>query len=337
MSGVAHKKVDEAEDGMRLDRWFRLHFPDLRHGQLQKLLRTGQVRVDGGRVKSNTRMEMGQEVRVPPGANVEPGGEGSVQPPRQQAARHGLSDEDREFVQGLVIHKDDDVIAINKPSGLPVQGGTRSERHLDLLLDGLKFKHPERPRLVHRLDKDTSGVLLLARSRQAAAKLGQSLKHRDAKKLYWALAIGVPRPSAGRIDLALVKRGRAGQERVRGAKADEEGGQRAVTYYRVLDQAGNRLAWLGLMPITGRTHQIRAHCAAIGHPIAGDGKYGGFDAHPGGEIARRLHLHARAIKIPHPSGGWLEVDAPMPEHMVASWKILGFEADRSVDLAEWDV
>ncbi len=337
MSGVVHMEVGTDEEGMRLDRWFRNHFPGLRHIQLQKLLRTGQVRIDGGRVKANLRLQAGMSIRVPPGVGFEPD--------KSEAQRSGvewqtdltITHDDRDFVQGLVIYKDADVIAVNKPSGLPVQGGTRSNRHLDGLLDGLKFRCPERPRLVHRLDKDTSGVLLLARSRRVAQILGHSLKYREAKKLYWALVIGAPRPESGKIDLALLKRGRPGQERVRGSERDEEDALRAVTYYRVIENAGQGLTWLGLMPITGRTHQLRVHCAAIKHPIVGDGKYAGSAAQPGGDLPRRLHLHARAIRIPHPSGGWLELVAPLPEHMLASWTLLGFDSNAPTNFEDWEV
>lgn len=342
MSGVEQRTVKTGEDGLRIDRWFKQHFPDLTHGQLQKLLRSGQVRVDGGRVKSNARVASGQVVRVPPGARAKPNEQGGGQRRSDDMgsrsagagprAPRPLTDEDVRFVQQLVLHRDADVIAVAKPAGLAVQGGSGTERHLDGLLDGLAFDADERPRLVHRLDKDTSGVLLLARSRQAAAKLGRSLKHREARKLYWALVNGVPRPANGRIDVPLVKRGRAGDERVRTADEDDEAGQRAVTDFEMVDTAGSRLAWLALEPRTGRTHQLRAHMAAFGHPIVGDGKYGGSEAHPGGEVPRRLHLHARAIRIPHPNGrGVLEVKAPLVEPMRATWKLFGFDANMAPD------
>jgi 23S rRNA pseudouridine955/2504/2580 synthase len=318
MSGVEKKRVSRGEDGMRLDRWFAAHYPALTYGKLQKLLRTGQVRVDGGRAKANTRLADGQEVRIPPLPQAEPL---AREPSRQRPP----SAEDARFVQSLVIHRDADIIALNKPPGLAVQGGSATTEHLDRLLDALKFDAPERPRLVHRLDKDTSGVLLLARSREAAAKLGRCLKHRTARKLYWALVIGVPKIADGEIKLPLAKRGRQGDERVRPADSEEAEARMAITRFAVLERAGTRLCWLAMMPVTGRTHQLRAHAAAIGHPVVGDGKYGGAEAHPGGEIARRLHLHARRIVIPHPRGGVFDISAPLPHHMRRAWRLLGLD------------
>jgi len=317
MSGVEKKRVAPGEDGMRLDRWFAAHYPGLSHVRLQKLLRTGQVRVDGGRAKANMRIEGGQEIRVPP--LPEPAAETAA------PSEKPLTERDIEFVRGLVIHKDDDIIALNKPAGLAVQGGSGTTEHLDRLLDGLTFDETERPRLVHRLDKDTSGVMLLARSRDAAAKLGRALKHRGARKLYWALVIGVPKPGQGEINLSLIKRGGRGDERVHPAEPDDPEAKRAVTRYAILERAGRSLSWLAMTPITGRTHQLRAHAAAIGHPIVGDGKYGGAEAHPGGEIPRKLHLHARRLTIPHPRGGIFDISAPLPEHMRKTWKLFGFD------------
>ncbi len=323
MGGVERKRVAPGEEGMRLDRWFAAHYPGVPHGRLQKLLRTGQVRVDGGRAKANTRIERGQEIRVPPLA--EPAAETATPPEKPPSAR------DIAFVRSLVIHKDDDILALNKPPGLAVQGGSGTVEHLDRLLDGLAFEKPERPRLVHRLDKDTSGVMLLARSRDAAAKLGRALKHRNARKLYWALAIGVPRPAQGEINLPLIKGGAHGEERVHPADQDDAAAKQALTRYAVLEAAGRVLSWLAMTPITGRTHQLRAHAAAIGHPIVGDGKYGGAEAHPGGEIPRKLHLHARRLTIPHPRGGVFDVSAPLPEHMLRTWDMLGFDPEDNRD------
>lgn len=319
MSGVEKKRVAPGEDGMRLDRWFAAHYPALGHVRLQKLLRKGQVRVDGGRVKANTRLADGQEVRIPPLPADE------AAPARKQLHARPLSADDARFVQSLVIHRDADLIALNKPPGLAVQGGSATSEHLDRLLDALKFDAPERPRLVHRLDKDTSGVLLLARSREAASRLGRCLKHRGARKLYWALVTGVPKTAAGEIKLALVKRGGRGDERVHPADSGDPDAKPAITRYAVLERAGTRLAWLAMIPVTGRTHQLRAHAAAIGHPIVGDGKYGGADAHPAGEIARKLHLHARRIVIPHPRGGMFDISAPLPQHMEKAWRLFGFD------------
>ncbi len=323
MGSVEKKRVEPGEDGMRLDRWFATHYPGLTYGRLQKLLRTGQVRVDGSRAKANTRIEQGQEIRVPP--LPAQGGEASV------PAEKPLSDRDVAFVRGLVIHKDDDILALNKPPGLAVQGGSGTSEHLDRLLEGLTFEKTERPRLVHRLDKDTSGVMLLARSRDAAAKLGRALKHGSARKLYWALVIGVPRPSQGQINLPLVKSGGRGDERVHPAEHDNAEAKQAITRYVVLERAGRQLSWLAMTPITGRTHQLRAHAAAIRHPIVGDGKYAGAEAHPGGEIPRQLHLHARRLTIPHPRGGVFDITAPLPQHMRKTWALFGFDPEDDRD------
>jgi 23S rRNA pseudouridine955/2504/2580 synthase len=323
MSGVEKKRVAPGEDGMRLDRWFAAHYPGVPHARLQKLLRTGQVRVDGSRAKANTRIEHGQEIRVPPLPQP------AAETPRP--SEKPLTERDIAFVRSLVIHKDDDIIALNKPPDLAVQGGSGTTEHLDRLLDGLTFEKTERPRLVHRLDKDTSGVLLLARSRDAAAKLGRALKNRSARKLYWALVIGVPRPVQGEINLPLIKGGGHGEERVHPAAPDDPEARKAITRYAILERAGRRISWLAMMPITGRTHQLRAHAAAIGHPIVGDGKYGGAEAHPGGEIPRMLHLHARRLTIPHPRGGAFDIAAPLPEHMRKTWKLFGFDPEDDRD------
>lgn len=323
MSGVQQRPVVAADDGMRLDRWFKQYFPTLGFGQLQKLVRTGQVRVDGGRVKTSTRLEEGQSVRVPP--LPEKSGDGPGLKSRRSIE---TTSAERAALRDLVLYQDDEVIALNKPAGLAVQGGAKTERHLDGMLDALKLGAPEAPRLVHRLDKDTSGVLVLARTRAVAAILSKTLQKREAEKLYWALVIGTPRPSDGIIDAPLIKKGMDGREKVHVAGAEDQG-QNAQTIYDTLDHAGGRMAWLALQPVTGRTHQIRAHTAALGHPIVGDGKYGGADAHPGSPIARKLHLHARALRVPHPRRGVLEVQAPLPEHMTDTMTFLGFDPEQT--------
>jgi 23S rRNA pseudouridine955/2504/2580 synthase len=324
MSQVITKTVADGETDLRLDRWFKRHYPWLGHGRLEKLLRTGQIRVDGGRAKASTRLEPGQTIRIPP----------LGEPPKDEAGKPRAakpvkaSPERVAELQAAVLHKDDSVLVINKPPGLATQGGTGQSEHLDGLLDYLRFGAAERPRLVHRLDKDTSGVLLLARSASAAAKLAQALRARDAHKLYWALVVGVPQQRQGKIVLALSKLpGAAGERMV----ADEEDGKNAVTLYRTIDTAGRRAAWLAMAPLTGRTHQLRVHCAAIGTPIVGDGKYGGQEAYLTGGVSRKLHLHARGIRLPHPDGGNLEVRAPLPAHMAATWDFLGLEIEKSAD------
>lgn len=326
MTGTLETVTVSAEEGaLRLDRWFRRHYPALAHGRLEKLLRTGQVRVDGRRAKAGDRLSPGQAIRVPP-LDAEP----LTQPPEPRA----IAPADAAMLRDAVLHRDDAVIVLDKPAGLAVQGGSGTERHLDGLLDALRFDYPERPRLVHRLDRDTSGVLVLARSAATAAALARAFRDKRARKTYWAVAVGVPAPPQGRISLALAKLPTRGSERVR---PDDAEGKRAVTYYRVIDRAGERASWLGLLPVTGRTHQLRAHCAAIGAPILGDGKYGGAAAHLAGVPgARRLHLHARALMIPHPRGGMLRVTAPLPAHMKRTWDFFGFAADAADPFAELD-
>lgn len=319
MSGVQTLTVAPEEAELRLDRWFKRHFPGLGHGRLEKLLRTGQIRLDGRRVGAGDRLAAGQSVRVPP---LPP------ETPRPRGETPSLRPSDESFLRRLVLHRDEDVIVINKPPGLAVQGGTGTVRHLDGLLDGLRFGAKERPRLVHRLDKDTSGVLVLARSAAAAAKLAAAFRGKRLRKIYWAVVIGAPKPRQGKIDQSLAKLpGRLGERMA----PDEEHGDRAVTFYRTVAHAGERFAWLALEPVTGRTHQLRVHCAFLGTPILGDGKYGGAEAHPAGlPHPRKLQLHARAIALPHPRGGELIAVAPLPPHMRDTWKFLGFaEADET--------
>ncbi|MFN4089189.1 MAG: RluA family pseudouridine synthase [Alphaproteobacteria bacterium] len=317
MTGVQHLTVATDEADLRLDRWFRRRFPDLSHVRLEKLLRTGQVRIDGRRAKAGERLQAGQAVRVPPF--------GAEPPPRPTVARaHAVSAAEAEELRGRILHMDADVIAIDKPAGLAVQGGTGTDRHLDGMLDVLQFDATERPRLVHRLDRDTSGVMLLARSARAADRLGRAFRGRDARKVYWAITVGVPNPRQGRIDLPLAKTGGRGYEKM---SPDPEEGRSAITLFTVLETAGKRLAWVALWPRTGRTHQLRAHMAAIGTPILGDGKYAGAEAHLHGiDLARTVHLHARSIALPHPSGsGSLFVEAPLPPHLAETFGAFGFE------------
>jgi 23S rRNA pseudouridine955/2504/2580 synthase len=316
---VQRRAVSNDEAGVRLDRWFQRHFPDLSHGALQKLLRTGQVRIDGKRAEGKDRVEPGQTIRLPPGV--------TASPPARPREIPTVSDRDANEVRRMVIHRDDHVIVLNKPPGLAVQGGTGTERHVDGMLDALRFGFEERPRLVHRLDKDTSGLLLIARTGQAAKRLGESFRDRETEKLYWAVVVGVPPKARGTIDLPLAKRpGSAGTRDRELMQVDRDEGQKALTHFQVLDRAGKRAALLALWPRTGRTHQLRVHCAAIGCPILGDGKYGGEEALLAPVTdARRLHLHARRLTLPHPSGkGELKVEAEPPPHFRRTVEAFGF-------------
>ncbi len=322
MSGVQNIQVHGDEAGIRLDRWFKRHVPDLGHGRLEKLLRKGQIRVDGKRAKSSTRLEEGQSIRIPP---FQVGESRKAKKPAKTVIKEG----DIEALRNSILHQDDHVIAINKPAGLAVQGGTGTHKHIDAMLAGLQFEKKEKPKLVHRLDKDTSGVLLLARTTKAATALANAFKSKEVMKIYWAAVVGVPKPRHGRIDIPLEKRpGHKGEQVV----ADEDG-RRAVTYYHVIENAARKAAWLAMMPETGRTHQLRVHCAELGTPVLGDGKYGGKAAFLEGAegVASQLHLHAKALRIGHPAGGVLEVVAPLSDHMKASWKYLGFDEAIAAD------
>lgn len=315
--GVEIRTVAEDEGDLRLDRWFKRHIPHLNHGMLEKLLRTGQIRVDGKRSQANARLQAGQQIRVPPIAEpVAP----SPDAPRVKFERH-VSAADAQMLRSAVLYMDDHVIALNKPAGLAVQGGTSTDKHLDGMLDVLRFDG-QRPRLVHRLDKDTSGVILLGRTAAAAAKLAAAFKTRTARKLYWSLVVGVPKPRNGLIDAPLAKLpGKMGEK----VAVNEDEGKRAVTVYRTVE-AVKRASWLEMEPRTGRTHQLRVHCALLETPILGDGKYGGAEAFLSGQgVSRKLHLHARAISMPHPIQGTIEVVAPLPEHMAMTFAFFGFE------------
>jgi len=224
-----------------------------------------------------------------------------------------------------VLFKDAEVLVIDKPAGLAVQGGSNTTRHLDGVLELLKLGADETPRLVHRLDKDTSGVLVLGRTRQAAQWLTHAFRRKETEKVYWALLVGVPEIAGGKIDMPLGKQGGHGNERV---GVDEEDGKRAVTHYQVLETVGSKAAFAALRPITGRTHQLRAHMAALGTPIQGDGKYGGRLAFlEAEELPKKMHLHARHLRIKRPDGGWLEATAPLPDHMRPAWTPFGLAPD----------
>lgn len=306
--------VGPGEDGVRLDRWIRRRWPHLTQGQLHKLIRSGQVRVDGGRAKADQRLSPGAQVRVPPIPDAaEPGAE----------RRQGLDPRDAAYARSLVLYEDEEVLALNKPSGLAVQGGTKTVRHIDRLLsawgEGL-----ERPRLVHRLDRDTSGVLVLGKTPDAAARLGGSFARRRAQKTYWALVAGNPRPSEGVLELPLIKRGVGDREMVVPADPKEPGADPAETEFVTVTRAGPRVSWMALRPHTGRTHQLRAHMLAMGHPILGDPKYGD-EASKALSEGLKLQLHARRLVLPHPSRGTLMLEAPLSPEMKAGFERFGFD------------
>jgi 23S rRNA pseudouridine955/2504/2580 synthase len=307
------------EDGMRLDRFFEARYPGLSFSHIQRIIRKGEVRVNGKRAQPKDRLQQGQAIRVPPL---------KIEPPKP---RDNASDDqkNRAFLKSITLHEDDDVLVLNKPMGLAVQGGSGTFKHVDGMLDVLRDASGQRPRLVHRLDKDTSGCLLVAKSRFAAAALSKTFRSRSARKIYWALVAGVPRPRQGRVSTFLAKDEREDESVMRIARHGEEGASHAVTYYAVVETAAQKLAWLSLKPVTGRTHQLRAHMAHIGHPILGDEKYFRIENWelPGG-MQNRLHLLARRIAVPHPRGGVIDVTAPLPPHMKQSWNLLGFDAGR---------
>lgn len=330
MSGVQTVTVEQGEGDQRLDRWLRRRFPHVSQGRIEKMCRKGDLRVDGGRVKANTRLDEGQEVRIPP--LPEPG---SIAAPTETH----VTEADAKMIRGAVIYRDDHIIALNKPPGLPVQGGSKQTRHVDGLAEALRFDADEKPRLVHRLDKDTSGVLILARSRAVAKSLTAAFRHRDTRKMYWAAVAGVPIPRMGTIRFGLVKApghgaGGEGEKMLclhPGAVSKTPDAKPATTDYAVIEALSTRTAWMALVPVTGRTHQLRAHMAELGHPIVGDGKYGGsgqenlgdgWGAQLGGEFSRKLHLHARSLTLAHPvTGARLHLTAPLPDHMARTWDL----------------
>ncbi|MEL7345070.1 MAG: RluA family pseudouridine synthase [Pseudomonadota bacterium] len=337
MSGVQQVTVATGEGQQRLDRWLKRRFPEITQGRIEKACRKGEIRVDGGRVKPATRIQDGQNVRVPPFAPAPTRDEAAVAPVRRQ-----ISDADAAMIQAAVLWKDDHIIALNKPSGLPSQGGSKQSVHVDGLSEALRFGYDEAPRLVHRLDKDTSGVLLMARTRKVAHALGEAFLARETRKLYWAAVAGRPEPRMGTIRFGLVKAGGHGKggegEKMHTLHPDDVAGtpdaKHATTDYAVISHLGGRLSWAALVPVTGRTHQLRAHMAAIGHPIIGDGKYGGsgqenlgdgWGAGLGAAVSKKLHLHARSLSFLHPvTGHQITLKAPLPEHFAQTWDMLGW-------------
>ncbi|WP_084250487.1 RluA family pseudouridine synthase [Sphingomonas mali] len=315
MSDIRTFIVAPDDDDIRLDRWFKRHLPDTSFTTVAKWARTGQLRVDGARAAPGDRIAAGQTLRFPPPEPVPVAGK-----PKRE--RPPLTDDEIAFARELVIHQDAQAFVLNKPPGLATQGGTKTLQHVDGLLDALQFDNEGRPKLVHRLDKDTSGALLVARTSRAAAFFAKAFSGRTAKKVYWALVVGVPSIEDGMIELPIAKQPGTGGEKMH---VDEAEGQPARSRYRVIERAGNRAAWVELQPFTGRTHQLRVHMAAIGHPIVGDGKYGGPEAFLTGGISRKMHLHSRRISVDHPDGGKIDVEAELPTHFAESLAGLGFD------------
>ena len=308
--------VSEDDDGIRLDRWFKRNMPAVSFNIVSRWARTGQLRVDGKRAAPGDRIEAGQSIRVPPPETM------PAQAERPKPSADPLTEDEHAFVRDMVIYRDAHALVLNKPPGLATQGGTKTTNHLDRLLQGLADQSGQKPKLVHRLDKDTSGVLLVARTARSASHFAKALSGRTARKVYWALVVGVPGSDEGVIDLPLAKQPGTGGEKMH---VDQENGLPAKTRWRTIDHAGNRTAWIELQPLTGRTHQLRAHMAAIGHPIVGDAKYGGADAFLTGGISRKLHLHARRLRVEGPDGRVVDQQAELPPHFAESLATLGFE------------
>ena len=320
-AGVQTVTVTADENNMRVDRFFEARFPGLSFSHIQRIIRKGEVRVNGKRTEPKARLEAGQAVRIPPLQLEAP----KVRDDAPKAFK------DREFIRSITLAEDDDVLVLNKPAGLAVQGGSGVKENIDDMLGALRGMHPDaqRPRLVHRLDKDTAGCLLVAKTRFAAAALAKTFRTRSARKIYWALVAGVPKPKQGRVSTYLAKQEEEEDSYMRIAQHGEKDAVHAVTYYAVVETAAQKLAWISLKPVTGRTHQLRAHMAHVGNPIIGDPKYFNIENYefPGG-IEKKLHLLARWIVVPHPRGGTIDVSAPLPPHMQQSWNLLGFDAAR---------
>jgi len=312
--------VTADENNMRVARFLEARFPGLSFSHIQRIVRKGELRVNGKRADSKDRLEEGQSVRIPPL---------KLDAPKVAGTLSEAEGKTLDALKQMTLYEDDDVMVLNKPAGLAVQGGSGMTRHIDQMLEVMRDAKGQKPRLVHRIDRETSGCLLIAKTRFAATHLTGAFRSRSARKVYWALVVGVPKPKQGRISTYLAKDESDDDTIMRVAAHGDEGASHAVTYYAVVEASANKLAWVSLKPVTGRTHQLRAHMDHIGHPIVGDPKYFNKEnwALPGG-LQIRLHLLARRIVIPHPRGGVIDATAPLPPHMLQSWNLLGLEADR---------
>ena len=312
--------VTADEANMRVDRFLEARFPGLSYSHIQRIVRKGELRVDGKRADSKDRLNEGQSVRIPPL---------HLDAPKKSSGLSEAEEKTLAALKEMTLFEDDDVLVLNKPAGLAVQGGSGTTRHVDQMLEVMRDSKGQKPRLVHRLDKETAGCLLIAKTRFAASALTGSFRSRSARKIYWAMVAGVPKPKQGRISTYLAKEEAEDDSYMRIAEHGDAGASHAVTYYAVVETAAQKLAWVSLKPVTGRTHQLRAHMEHIGHPIVGDPKY--FDVEnwelPGG-LQKRLHLLARRISIPHPRGGVIDAIAPLPPHMAQSWNLLGMDTSR---------
>lgn len=324
MTKLNTRTVTSEDHDIRLDRWFQRHFPSITHGQLQKLLRTGQIRIEGKRAEANQRLLTGQNIRVPPQAFQ------AKKPATPGASLHAPTERQAAQLKKLVLYEDDFVIALNKPAGLAVQGGTGLKENIDDMLEVFVHRKHGKPKLVHRLDRDTSGVLLVARSTSVAAKLSASFRNRTTQKIYWGLTCGIPSPIKGRIDMPLIKKG---ELMAPAQKKEMEEAKSAVSLYQILESATKLAAFVAMWPITGRTHQLRVHMATLGTPLLGDRLYGGTapTGMPVDEIGQGLHLHARRLIIPHPRQGLIDVTAPLGPDMRKTWNWFGFDKDAEAD------
>lgn len=317
MSGVRQQYVARDEDGMRLDRWFQTHFPQVTFGHLQKLLRSGQIRVDSGRAQSSTRLASGNLIRIPP---LDSG------PPRDP---NEINTRDADALRDLILYEDDELYVFNKSSGLASQGGSGVKRSVDSMLKSLPNKKGEAPRLVHRLDRDTSGCLVVAKTKAAAAHFGEMFSSHQTRKIYWAVVFGNPNPKQGSISCFLAKQPMGEGEQMMVVPQGTPGAVHSKTFYSTTDTAARRFAWMTLKPVTGRTHQLRVHMAQLNNPIMGDPRYFNIQNYTvPDEIGKGLHLHARRIALPLRSGHILDISAPLPPHMQQTFDALGFDADR---------